>query len=121
MSFSLIDNHIHGSFGVNFNNATYDEIKFVLAKLYERNIKGICPTLVGDENLNIQKQLSIFKKIKNEQMKNLNSEVVERCNIKVVKASQAKSGVNTYLSSLYAFDPTTVGNSIPNDDFYHLG
>ena len=76
MSFSLIDNHIHGSFGINFNNATYDEIKFVLAKLYERNIKGICPTLVGDENLNIQKQLSIFKKIKNEQMKNLNSEAL---------------------------------------------
>ena len=54
-------------------------------------------------------------------LKNLNSEVVERCNIKVVKASQAKSSINTYLSSLYAFDPTTVGNSIPNDDFYHLG
>ena len=25
----LIDNHIHGSFGINFNSATYEEIKEV--------------------------------------------------------------------------------------------
>ena len=37
----LIDNHIHGSFGIDFNTASYEEIKFVLAELHKRNIKGI--------------------------------------------------------------------------------
>lgn len=76
MNIPLIDNHIHGSFGINFNSANYDEIKFVLAELFKRNIKGICPTLVGDSDENIQKQLSIFKKIRNEQMRECNSEAL---------------------------------------------
>ena len=61
-----IDNHIHGSFGINFNYATYNEMKFVLKELYKRNIKGICPTLVGETPKNLQKQLSLFKQIQKE-------------------------------------------------------
>lgn len=76
MNIPLIDNHIHGSFGVNFNNANYDEIKFVLAELFKRNIKGICPTLLGDSDENIQKQLCLFKKIKEEQLQNCNFEAL---------------------------------------------
>ena len=76
MNFPLIDNHIHGSFGANFNNANYDEIKYVLAELFKRNIKGICPTLVGDSDKNIQKQLEIFKNIKQEQLESINSEAL---------------------------------------------
>ena len=70
----FIDNHTHGAFGINFNYGNYDEIKTVLKKLYRLNIKGICPTLVGESNENIQKQLSIFEKIKNEQLKTPNNE-----------------------------------------------
>ena len=50
----------------------------------------------------------------------LNSEIVGRCNISVVKANMAKSAVQTYIQSLYAFDPSTVGNSLPDDNFYHI-
>ena len=71
-----IDNHTHGSFGINFNYANYDEVKYLLKKLYQKNIRGICPTLVGDEALNIQKQLSIFKKIKEEQLKKIEDETL---------------------------------------------
>ena len=74
MDLKFIDNHIHGSFGINFNYGNYDEIKYVLKELYKKNIKGICPTLVGDKKENIQKQLSIFKKIKEEQLKNIENE-----------------------------------------------
>lgn len=70
----FIDNHTHGAFGINFNYGNYDEIKTVLKKLYQLNIKGICPTLVGESDLNIQKQLAVFEKIKNEQLKNLQNE-----------------------------------------------
>lgn len=67
-SLKFIDTHTHGSFGVNFNYASYDDMKFVLKELKKRNIVAICPTLVGDANKNIQKQLSIFKKIREEQL-----------------------------------------------------
>ena len=76
MDFKFIDNHIHGSFGINFNYSTYDETKFLLKELYKKNIKGICPTLVGDNIQNIQRQLSIFKKIKEEQLQNIEKETL---------------------------------------------
>ena len=62
----FIDTHIHGAFGVNFNTANYSEIKYLLEKLYKKNIKGICPTLVGDTKENLTRQLEVIKKIKNE-------------------------------------------------------
>ena len=64
----FIDNHTHGVCGVNFNYASYDEIKYVLAELFKRGIAGICPTLVGENQENIIKQLKLFKKIKEEQL-----------------------------------------------------
>ena len=70
----LIDIHTHGAFGVNFNIANYDEIKHLLKELFQKNIKGICPTLVGDSNKNIQKQLEIFSKIKKEQLESIDNE-----------------------------------------------
>jgi len=70
----FIDNHTHGAYGINFNYANYNEIKFLLKELYKRNIKGICPTLVGETNENIQKQLQLFKKIKQEQLNNIQNE-----------------------------------------------
>lgn len=66
----FIDNHTHGAFGINFNYASYDEIKYGLSELFKRGILGICPTLVGDNNENIMKQLKLFKKIKEEQLLN---------------------------------------------------
>ncbi len=72
----LIDNHIHGSFGIDFNSADYGEVKFLLTELFKRNIKGICPTLVGDSDENILRQLSLFKKIKDEQLQDCNSEAL---------------------------------------------
>ena len=72
----FIDNHTHGSFGINFNYGNYDEIKFLLKELFKRNIKGICPTLVGDKKENILAQLEIFKKIKNEQLENCTNETL---------------------------------------------
>ena len=74
-SIYFIDNHIHGSFGVNFNFANYDEVKYVLKELFKRNIRGICPTLVGDKKENVIRQLSIFKKIQDEQQ----SEIKDEC------------------------------------------
>lgn len=70
----FIDNHTHGAYGINFNYSSYDETKFLIKELFKRNIYGICPTLVGESKENIQKQLSIFKKIKDEQLASIKDE-----------------------------------------------
>lgn len=75
-SLKFIDNHTHGAFGVDFNFADYNEIKFLLKELFKRKIVGICPTLVGDNPINIQKQLKIFKQIKLEQLNEINDEAL---------------------------------------------
>lgn len=72
----LIDNHSHGAFGINFNYSTYDETKFVLKELYKRNIRGICPTLVGESDKKIQQQLKLFNQIKSEQLNNIQDETL---------------------------------------------
>ena len=72
-----IDNHTHGAFGVDFNYAGYEEVKNLLKKLYKRNIRGICPTLVGESNFNLLRQIALFKKIKKEQLKNIENVVQE--------------------------------------------
>ncbi len=52
-------------------------------------------------------------------LNNLTNEMVQKCNIEIVKASSAKNSVNAYLSALHGFNPATIGGSIPNDDFYY--
>ena len=106
-----IDNHTHGSFGINFNYATYDEVKYLLKKLYKKNIKGICPTLVGDEASNIQKQLSIFKKIKEEQLIKIEDETL----LKI--ADTANGDVRTALNGLEVAVLTT---SVSGDGYIHI-
>lgn len=69
-----IDIHTHGAYGINFNYSTYKDAKYLLSELYKRNIRAICPTLVGEENELIQKQLKLFSEIKKEQLKNPNHE-----------------------------------------------
>ena len=66
----FIDNHTHGAYGINFNYANYDEMKSLLSEHFKRGILGICPTLVGENDENIKKQLELFKQIKQEQLEN---------------------------------------------------
>lgn len=57
----LIEQHIHGAFGVDFNKAEEDEIRFVSEKLLEHGIGGYFPTLVTDSVENIKRQISVIK------------------------------------------------------------
>lgn len=57
----LIEQHIHGAFGVDFNKAEENEIRYVSAKLLERGIGGFFPTLVTDSVDNIKRQVSVLK------------------------------------------------------------
>ena len=66
----IIDIHIHGGLGVNFNTSNKEEIKKLLKELYNRGIVAICPTLVGDSIENLKKRFELFKEIKSKQENN---------------------------------------------------
>ncbi len=57
----LLEQHIHGAFGVDFNTAGVNDILFVADKLYERSIGAFYPTLVTDSVTNINRQISVIK------------------------------------------------------------
>jgi len=63
----LIENHIHGAFGVDFNNCSVEELLEVSKKLLKRGIGGFFPTFVTDTVENIRKQTEIIKKAKSMQ------------------------------------------------------
>lgn len=57
----MIDQHIHGAYGVNFNTAKIEEIKAVTDKLLRNGIGAFFPTLVTDTIEHIKTQISIIK------------------------------------------------------------
>ena len=57
----ILEQHIHGAFGVDFNTAEVDAVIYVAEKLYERGIGAFFPTLVTDSISNIKRQIKIIK------------------------------------------------------------
>lgn len=57
----IIEQHIHGAFGVDFNKANVNDIVFVAEKLLTLGIGGFFPTLVTDSIENINRQIKIIK------------------------------------------------------------
>ena len=67
----LIENHIHGAYGVDFLNSSVDEILYVSELLLKHGVGGYFPTLATDSVDNIKRQIEIIKKAKtlqNEEM-----------------------------------------------------
>ena len=58
----ILEQHIHGAFGIDFNNCTVDDVIKVADGLYQRGIGAFFPTLVTDSIANINRQVSIIKK-----------------------------------------------------------
>lgn len=57
----LIEQHIHGAFGIDFNKASIEDIVFVSKELLKYGIGGYFPTLVTDSVENIVRQVKIIK------------------------------------------------------------
>lgn len=60
----LVEQHIHGAFGVDFNKARVNDVLFVARELLKVGIGGVFPTLVTDSVENIKRQISIIKEAK---------------------------------------------------------
>ena len=57
----ILEQHIHGAFGIDFNKCSVEDLLFVAEKLYEHNIGAFFPTLVTDSITNINRQVKIIK------------------------------------------------------------
>ena len=57
----ILEQHIHGAFGVDFNKCNVEDIIKVAECLYKRGIVAFFPTLVTDSIENIKRQVSIIK------------------------------------------------------------
>ena len=67
----IIENHLHGAFGIDFNFATADEILECAKKLLKRGIGGFFPTFVTDTVENIRKQTQVIKVAKSRQTEDM--------------------------------------------------
>ena len=57
----LLEQHIHGAYGIDFNTCSVNDVLFVADKLLEHGIGAFFPTLVTDSIENIKRQISIIK------------------------------------------------------------
>lgn len=46
--------------------------------------------------------------------------IINNCNVRFVFAQNAKAEIDTYLNVLKAFNPKSIGGSVPNSDFYFV-
>lgn len=58
---SLIEQHFHGAYGVNFNTANVEQIVLLGQKLLEHGVTLFYPTLHTDKIENLKNQISIIK------------------------------------------------------------
>ena len=57
----LLEQHIHGAFGIDFNTCNVEDVLKVAEGLFQRGIGGFFPTLVTDSVSNINRQVAIIK------------------------------------------------------------
>ena len=63
----IIEQHIHGAFGVDFNKSNVDEIIYLSRELLTLGIGGFFPTLVTDNIETLKKQIETIKQASTEQ------------------------------------------------------
>lgn len=57
----ILEQHIHGAFGIDFNTCSVKDVLFVANELLKHDIGGFFPTLVTDSVKNINRQIAVIK------------------------------------------------------------
>ncbi len=65
----LIDTHIHGGYGINFNTCTKEDFSYFAKNILQRGIAAFCPTLVGDSLSALKNRLDLIKNVMQNQKK----------------------------------------------------
>ncbi|MBQ3818912.1 hypothetical protein II810_00540 [bacterium] len=66
----IIEQHFHGAFGIDFNNASIEDILFLASEIYKYGVGGIFPTLATDSVKNIKNAISNIKEASKNQSPN---------------------------------------------------
>lgn len=59
----LIDTHIHGGYGINFNTCGKEDFSYFAKNILKRGIIAFCPTLVGDSLSALKSRLDLIKDV----------------------------------------------------------
>ena len=62
----IIEQHIHGGFGVNFNTCNFDEVLFFLQNIKNYGVSKVYPTLHTDSIETLNKQIKIILEVSKE-------------------------------------------------------
>lgn len=88
----LVDQHLHGAFGIDFSNADSDDIIDLAKQILRLGVTAIFPTLVTDTPENLKKQI---KKIKTAAQKQpLDSAKIEGIHIEGPFINPSKKGIH---------------------------
>lgn len=111
----IIEQHFHGAYGVDFNNAAVDEVLELSKKILKEGVGYIFPTLVTDSIENINAQIKVIKRAAELQT----SEMAKICGIHLegIFLNPKKKGIH---NSEY-FLPLTVDNfKLIEDNFIKI-
>ena len=107
----LVEQHIHGAFGIDFNKADTKSVLYAADELLKHGIGYFFPTLVTDSAKNIKKQISVIK----EAAKSCNR--IAGIHLEGIFINPAKKGIH----NPEHFLPLTVENyKLIEDDFIKI-
>ncbi len=111
----LIDQHIHGAFGINYNTATVDEVLHLSKELLNHGIGGIFPTLVTDTVENIKRQTAVIKEAANKQTSDMAQ--ILGIHLEGIFINPLKKGIHDEKLFL---SPTVQNLALIKDDFIRI-
>ena len=107
----LIEQHFHGCYGINFNNASVDDICYLSQKIKLEGIGGIFPTIVTDTIEKTKKQIEIIKMASE---KHTNGAKILGIHLEGIFLNQEKKGIH---NEKYFLKPTIENYQKIEDDF----
>lgn len=111
----IIEQHIHGAFGVDFNTASVNDVLKVAKGLVNHGVGGFFPTLVTDSVENIKRQIQIIK----EASKQIgdNSAKIFGIHLEGIFINALKCGIH---DKFYFLEPNINNYKLIEDDFIKI-
>lgn len=111
----LIEQHFHGCYGIDFSNATSNDVLDLSYKMRKEGFGAIFPTLVTDTVENIKKQINVIKQAASKQT----SDMAKICGVHLegIFLNPLKHGIHNPLNFL---TPTIDNFKLIEDDFIKI-
>ncbi|MBP3820603.1 hypothetical protein J6G99_03045 [bacterium] len=111
----LIEQHFHGAYGIDFNNAGISDIVDLSYQIKKEGIGAIFPTLVTDSIENIKRQISVIKKASKKQSSDCAK--ILGVHLEGIFLNPKKCGIH---DNRYFLKPTIENFSLIEDDFIKI-